>query len=265
MKLSIITINLNNVEGLRKTIESVISQTFIDFEYILIDGGSTDGSVDIIKEYADKITYWVSEPDKGIYNAMNKGIRQATRDYCLFLNSGDGLLHENVLKELSAILFDEDIVYGNVILHLNKNQRDKGIAKSELNLYDLTFGKINHQAAFIKRSLFDKFGFYSEEYRIASDFKFFLDTIIVGNVSTKYIDKDISFFDDNGISAVYHATKTLEENKQILLSTFPPRVLANIQELARYKHSIVVRLYDRLIKNKFLLKIYNIIAHGKSK
>ena len=87
MKLSIITINYNNCDGLRKTIESVIAQTTRDFEYIVIDGGSTDGSVDVIKEYADYIDYWVSEPDKGIYNAMNKGTRAAHGDFLLFLNS----------------------------------------------------------------------------------------------------------------------------------------------------------------------------------
>ncbi|MDR2910496.1 MAG: glycosyltransferase [Bacteroidales bacterium] len=95
MKLSIITINLNNVAGLQKTIESVVKQTFTDYEYIVIDGGSTDGSADIIKQHANKITYWVSEPDKGIYNAMNKGIRVAKGEYCLFLNSGDWLINSN--------------------------------------------------------------------------------------------------------------------------------------------------------------------------
>ena len=88
-KISIITINYNNCEGLRRTIESVVNQTCRDFEYIIIDGGSTDGSVDVIKRYADNIDYWVSEPDKGIYNAMNKGIRMATGDYVQILNSGD--------------------------------------------------------------------------------------------------------------------------------------------------------------------------------
>lgn len=96
MKLSIITINYNNREGLRKTIESVVAQTTREFEYIVIDGGSTDGSVDVIKEFSDYIDYWVSEPDKGIYNAMNKGVKVAHGDYCQFLNSGDWLYDSNV-------------------------------------------------------------------------------------------------------------------------------------------------------------------------
>ena len=98
MKYSIITVNYNNKEGLRKTIESVISQTFRDFEYIVIDGGSSDGSAELLKEYSDKITYWVSEPDKGIYNGMNKGIAKATGDYLNFMNSGDCFYDQQVLK-----------------------------------------------------------------------------------------------------------------------------------------------------------------------
>ncbi len=89
MKLSIITINKNNAYGLRKTIQSVINQTYSNIEYIIIDGASTDGSIDVIKKFEDKIDWWASEPDTGIYNAMNKGIKIATGDYCQFLNSGD--------------------------------------------------------------------------------------------------------------------------------------------------------------------------------
>ena len=96
-KLSIITVNLNNAAGLQKTIESVINQTFTDYEFIIIDGGSTDSSLEIIKQYANKITYWVSEPDNGIYNGMNKGIGQADGEYCFFLNSGDWMIENNTL------------------------------------------------------------------------------------------------------------------------------------------------------------------------
>ena len=98
MKLSIITINYNNLAGLQKTIESVVSQTFRDFEWIVIDGGSVDGSRELIERYANSFSYWVSEPDKGIYNAMNKGIVVAKGDYLLFLNSGDWLCDEMALE-----------------------------------------------------------------------------------------------------------------------------------------------------------------------
>ena len=89
MKLSIITVNLNNLEGLKKTYESVVCQTFTDYEWLVIDGGSTDGSREFIEEHQDKFAYWCSEPDKGIYNAMNKGIVRAKGEYLNFMNSGD--------------------------------------------------------------------------------------------------------------------------------------------------------------------------------
>ena len=119
-KLSIITINRNNAAGLRKTIESVVSQTYTDFEYIIIDGASTDGSVEVIKEYAEATLpcgeglgerlYWVSEPDKGIYNAMNKGILKAQGEYLLFLNSGDWLVDKDVIKSFIDLNIINDIV-----------------------------------------------------------------------------------------------------------------------------------------------------------
>lgn len=102
MQLSIITINRNNAAGLRRTIESVVSQTaFNQIEYIVIDGASTDGSKEVIMEFADKLTYWISEPDTGIYNAMNKGIKVATGEYCQFLNSGDWLAENKVIEDMT--------------------------------------------------------------------------------------------------------------------------------------------------------------------
>src|SRR5690348_17657794 len=107
-KLSIITINLNNVKGLQKTMESVFAQTFTDYEYIIIDGGSTDGSVSEIKKHQNKLVYWISENDKGIYNAMNKGIVKANGEYILFMNSGDYLYTDNTIKEVFQKSNNED-------------------------------------------------------------------------------------------------------------------------------------------------------------
>ena len=114
MKLSIITVNLNNMEGLQKTCDSIISQTFKNFEWIVIDGGSADGSKELIEEYGSNISYWVSEPDKGIYNAMNKGIKVAKGEYLYFLNSGDYLFDSNALSDVFLDNPKEDIVYGFV-------------------------------------------------------------------------------------------------------------------------------------------------------
>ena len=103
MKYSIITINYNNRDGLEMTINSVLEQTYKDFEYIIIDGGSTDGSLEVIKKHAAQIDYWVSEPDNGIYNAMNKGIRKATGDYLNFMNSGDTYHTSSVLGDIANL------------------------------------------------------------------------------------------------------------------------------------------------------------------
>ena len=103
-KISIITVNYNDREGLKKTIESVINQTWQDFEFIIIDGGSTDGSREVIEQYKDKIDYWISEPDKGIYNAMNKGIKAASGEFLLFLNSGDRLIDKNITEKVISKL-----------------------------------------------------------------------------------------------------------------------------------------------------------------
>jgi glycosyltransferase involved in cell wall biosynthesis len=200
MKLSIITINLNNAEGLKKTIESVVTQTFNDYEYIVIDGSSTDGSVDIIKQYADKITYWVSEPDKGIYNAMNKGILKAKGEYCQFLNSGDTLVNNNILKKVFDEKLQEDIIYGNVF-SLSKNG-DKSIANAPDKWTLITFlnETIAHQAAFIRRQLFSEISLYDETLNIISDWKFFVLAIIVHNKSYIHLPYCISIWENWGIS-----------------------------------------------------------------
>jgi glycosyltransferase involved in cell wall biosynthesis len=113
-KISIITINYNNREGLERTFDSVFSQNYTNFEYIVIDGASNDGSKELIDQFSDKITFWVSEPDKGIYNAMNKGIDQVNGEYVFFLNSGDVFLDSNSLEKVSEELHTDDIISFNI-------------------------------------------------------------------------------------------------------------------------------------------------------
>ncbi len=119
MRLSIITINYNNASGLRKTLASVAAQTYRNIEHVIIDAASTDGSVDVIKEYASASIHpviWSSEKDKGIYNGMNKGIRKATGDYCQFLNSGDTLAAPEVTERMMAAMEDGiDVLYGDML------------------------------------------------------------------------------------------------------------------------------------------------------
>ena len=204
MKLSIITINKNNANGVKKTIESVACQTFKDFEYIVIDGASSDESVAIIKKYSTNISYWISEPDGGIYDAMNKGIQAANGEYCLFLNSGDYLCSDSALENTFGYNFFEDIVYGDVILEDYLNKKTVRKSNSALSILNFFIGSnwtfINHQNCFIKRALFSKIGFYRTDLKILSDQAFFLKAILEYGVLYRYIPVAISVYDLTGIS-----------------------------------------------------------------
>lgn len=175
-KISIITINYNNADGLRKTIESVKAQNFSDLEYIVIDGGSSDQSVEIIKEYDGYISKWVSEKDNGIYNALNKGIKIATGEYLLFLNSGDHFYNKNVLTNNLEYIDIYDIIVFDI--HFSGFGKDYIFKHpDELHfsfLFEETFA---HQSVFIKRNLFKKIGLYDETLKIVSDWKFFINAI----------------------------------------------------------------------------------------
>lgn len=200
--LSIITINLNNCTGLEKTMQSVFSQTYSSVEYIVIDGGSTDGSVDLLKINNEQIAYWNTAPDKGIYHAMNKGIRQATGEYCLFLNSGDWLVEPVTLANIFAKKPQADIVSGDIyFFDLQTNtikwhvpSPDKFTAKT------LFLGTLPHQATLLRRSLFDRFGMYNEQLKIVSDWLFFLEALLVHGCSYQHHAETIAYFNMDGIS-----------------------------------------------------------------
>jgi glycosyltransferase involved in cell wall biosynthesis len=252
-KLSVITINRNNAAGLRKTIESVISQTFINYEYIIIDGGSTDGSVDIIKQYADKITYWVSEPDTGIYNAMNKGIKVAKGEYLQFLNSGDWLYSNTVLDDVFKLDRTEDILYGSEILYYQDHRCFIKTYPTQLTGYFFYVGSLSHQATFHKATLFD--ALYSENYKIVSDWEFYIQKVIISNCSTYYLDKIIIYFDMTGISQI-QTFETLQNNerKSVLEKYFPNRIMADyekfkrLEEIAKYSLYPYVQLFSQYPK-----------------
>jgi len=204
MKLSIITVCFNNKDGLVKTIDSVRNQTFKDYEFIVIDGGSKDGSKEVIEANKDLFSYWCSEPDGGIYQGMNNGIDHATGEYCLFLNSGDWLANNKVLQKVFDKGFDEAILYGDVIRVRGRRKMIIHYSK-ELTFADFyrTSAAINHQSAFIKRSLFSKYGKYREDTYLNADWHFFFMTIVQNNVSTKYLNVVTSVCDATGSSQTY--------------------------------------------------------------
>ena len=213
MKLDIITINLNNKDGLNKTIESVVNQTYFDkINYIVIDGDSSDGSKEIIEKYKDKLFYYISEKDSGIYNAMNKGIEASVSDYLLFLNSGDHLKENNVLEEVFPHLDGTDIVYGDewkVNEYLKGNYRAKYPDKLDESFFRRT--SLPHQSTFIKADLLRQ-NPYSEDYKIISDWKFFIEAFRSGK-SFKHIPTIVSVYDCRGFS--YQNLNLMRQEKDL--------------------------------------------------
>ena len=216
MKLSIITINYNDLLGLKKTIESVVNQSYSDIEYIVIDGGSTDGSKEYIEQQRSNFSYWVSEEDNGIYNAMNKGIKIAKGEYLLFLNSGDWLVNNGIIEKLLKSVSTEDIVYGNIFKVNDKGEaiEKKGVASSNVRLSDLYYRSIFHPASILRRDLFEKYGYYDESLKIVSDWAFFLKGIYFEKVKVRYIDLAITYFVLDGISSKNQ--QLLKKNAQSL-------------------------------------------------
>lgn len=274
MKLSLITINYNNAEGLRKTLASVAAQTYRDIEHIIVDGGSTDGSVDVIKEYESSnrssvhplTIIWSSEPDKGIYNAINKGIEialgkrvvnadhtsalnslnakrstlnESLCDYIQILNSGDILAAPDVTERMVNALdslnakrssLNEDAVallYGNMI---KKNfTTGKIIGKSrevEYSLRQYYKSTMNHDCCYIRSDLFGAHGLYDENLKIVSDWKWFLRAIGLGKVKPVYVDIDVTIFDASGISETNLELRN-KERRQVLEEELPQAILAD--------------------------------------
>lgn len=221
MKLSIITINFNNVSGLQRTMNSVLSQTWKDFEYIVIDGGSNDGSKDLIRSYAPQLSTWVSEKDSGIYNAMNKGIKYAKGEYCLFLNSGDFLIEKDILQKIFQYNFNEDIVSFSVINTDHVVSFLKSPPKN-ISLFSLIEGNLSHPSTLIRRTVFNKTGLYDETKKIVSDWCFFIDSLIIHHCSYKYFDEVLSIFDRSGTSiSTNNKILAREEMNHYIQNTFP--------------------------------------------
>lgn len=219
--ISIITVNLNNLPGLEKTMNSVFEQEYKEFEYIVIDGGSTDGSKGFIEKHNEKIDYWVSEPDKGIYNGMNKGIMAASGKFLLFLNSGDRFFSNKVLKENYQFL-THDLVYFDIKV------RDTAGSKTFTKNYPerLSFSyfikdSLPHPGTFIKSQLFEQVGLYDERLKIVSDWKFFIIALSKFNVNYRHVKDILTTFTLDGISS--HSSNwpvILEERQSVLNNEF---------------------------------------------
>lgn len=234
-KLSIITINYNDKEGLQKTIQSVVSQTWQDFEYIVIDGDSSDGSKDVLHAYSSFLSYSVSEPDSGIYNAMNKGIKISTGDYLMFLNSGDSLIDNTILEKLNTELNGQyDIYYGD-ILQIDGIKQEIRTFPKKLNFAFFYEQNISHQASFIKAKLFKDIFLYNENFRIVSDWEFFTYAICKREASYKHLDCVIVTYDGNGISANSENHLEISKERNASLNKYFPEFVNDYEYLKEIK------------------------------
>ncbi|MEF3279758.1 MAG: glycosyltransferase [Elusimicrobiota bacterium] len=188
--ISVVTVVFNGKDFLQKTIESVISQTYPHIEYIVIDGGSTDGTVDIIKKYEDKITYWVSEKDNGIYDAMNKAIKVSKGSWLIFMNAGDMFVDKNVLKKIfieDKLHLNADVIYSDTIINGNY-----------LYKCDIIKNNVIHQSVIYKKSLHDEVGYYLvKQGLMISDYIFFMMIKDKKWVKANY---PISIYNTRGVS-----------------------------------------------------------------
>lgn len=243
MKISIITVNRDNKNGIEQTFDSVAKQTFQGFEYIVVDGASTDGSVDVIKDNA-RVNSWLSEPDSGVYDAMNKGINLANGDYLLFLNSGDFLYQDDVLEKVVRDLNGAEIIYGN--LHFADSEESHVYHYPDRLTFSFMYEfSLGHPATFIRRDLFDRYGLYDTQYTIVADWAFFVWVICKENVSTKYISDVISTFDMSGMSSDPKNADQINQERTLFLQKNFSAFLEDYREYTELKDRV-----ERLKTNK---------------
>lgn len=252
MKLSIITINYNNKKGLQRTISSILSQTYKNFEWIIIDGGSTDGSKELICQYKQYIKYWCSEPDKGVYNAQNKGIRYAVGEYLSFMNSGDEFYDKNTLNNIFGKdnKIEADVIYGDWMHILPNNRTLLQKAPCEMSLMYIFTDNICHQAMFIKTSILKERGL-DENFKIFSDWLRWRELVLNGN-KFQYVPYTICKYEAGGLSGTPSPQNTYE--RKLLYDLIPAKLKASVDEHARLKE----KLY-RYENNFFMKETYNYV------
>lgn len=253
MILSVITINLNNLSGLQKTMASVFSQQSVEFEYILIDGGSDDGSAQFIKDHAQKMDYWISESDAGVYNAMNKGIRKAKGKYLLFLNSGDYLLEPTSLSCLLEQNFSEDIIYWDMVNNVT--------GTTITYPYVLTFSyflesTLCHQSTLIKRQLFFDYGPYNEGMTIAADWAFYVKMLFLHQASYRYLRMYVTQYEFGfGISQDPQSFKPTAKEKLRFLDKWFSGFLPDYKKMDKLKLELTDRYATSIKLSKKSVKI----------
>lgn len=256
-RISVITINLNNAEGLKRTLNSVFQQTTGDYELVVVDGASVDGSVELIRANAARIDHWVSEPDGGIYNAMNKAVKMATGEYVIFMNSGDTFYDRDVVERVIPQLKGKDIYAGD----LYRPERRKKIVKSpeEVYFHYIITRTISHQAAFIRRERLLEQP-YNEENKIVSDWEWFFRELVFANATYERLNLCVATFDPSGISSLKEMERVrLEEMERVREKLIPPMLRKALIGNTRYERKIMYGMQQPSIFRRDMIMLRNML------
>lgn len=217
MKVSVITVSKNAQETIERTIKSVISQNYKDIEYLIVDGKSTDKTLDIVNKYKDKIDVIVSEPDGGIYYAMNKGIEKSTGDIIYFLNSGDLLFNRHTISNIVKVFKknNSDIIYGDIALYESDNRKKLILRRqNRVSSFFLVRDTIYHQSIFVKKYIFERYGKFDLQYKLQADYEWILRLIIRNNIPFYYSNQTVAKFLRGGLS--FNEIESFKERFKIL-------------------------------------------------
>ncbi len=259
-KISIVTVTYNCVDTVEQTICNVLKQTYPNIEYIVIDGASTDGTKEVIEKYADKIAYWISEPDKGIYDAMNKGIKVATGEWILFRNSGDYFIKQSTVEDVFEWYEDhgEEIITGGMREFEHNGYFDSfPHATSSEKYWDKA--RFPHPATFIRCQV-QKQNLYPEDLKIAGDFYFFCKMMIQGCRSVCYPHVIALFDGETGVSTKNRQQSFKEILYVIQLFGASPEDMRNLKKKYRRACWLCV-LLKYIKKNRMLNRLYRKVKY----
>ena len=246
-KITVVTVCYNAESEIENTIQSVISQTYDNIEYIIVDGASKDGTMQVIEKYKDKISKIVTEPDKGIYDAMNKGIRLATGQWINFMNAGDIFSSNDIVSLLVNEISENCRIIRGAILrqYPTFSVKSVGITKQKPGLMDMIDNTFHHQACLIQRSLFEQYGYYSLDYKLCSDWLFFFECTVKYNVPSKFVNIIVAVFAMDGVSS-QNSIKYCNERNNCLKKEYGDELFEIIQELRIYRRLKFAKLFFML-------------------
>lgn len=253
---SIVTVCFNSVKTIRDTFNSILSQSCYDYEYIVIDGGSNDGTIEIIKEYEPKFEgrmQWISENDNGIYDAMNKGIRLSKGEYLNFMNSDDTFEYEALAKTREIIQMNHNnfVIYYGITRTINSEKQEISISRKNHNF--LEYMTINHQACFIHKQIFEKYGNFDIKYKICADYKL----LLIAKLNNEHfypMDHIIVNYYQDGLSRIL-IDKTREENEKLKYEL----KINNRWNLINYKLNRILQMYFVNVILKISYYVYRIL------